>query len=151
MKTSLKISSAFAAAIMAMASSAHAQSSTTTGSNYGMYSLGQAYIGLNAGQSNYRLNNGVGGFAADQRKSVYSIYGGSYFSNNFGLELGYTNFDRVNRAGGSTRAEGFNLSLVGKLPFNESFSLLGRVGTTYGRTDVSSNPASGIASGKQIG
>ena len=151
MKITSKLSFAFAAAIMVVAGGAQAQSSTASGSKYGMYAPGSAYIGLNAGLANYRLNNGVGGFAADQRKNAYSIYGGSYFSNNFGFEIGYTDFDRINRAGGSTNAEGFNVSLVGKLPLNESFNLLGRVGTTYGRTDVSSSPASGIASGKQTG
>ena len=134
-----------------MTNAAQAQSNTTSGSGYSMYGPGSAYIGLNAGQSNYRLNNGVGGFGADQRKNAYSIYGGSYFSNNFGFEVGYTDFDRINRAGGSTKAEGFNVSLVGKLPLSQSFNLLGRLGTTYGRTDVSSNPASGIVSGKQTG
>ena len=148
MKISFKLSIAFAAAALAMAGGVQAQSSMSS-SNSSMYAPGGTYIGFNAGQSNYRLNNGVGGFAADQRKNSYSIYGGGYFSNNFGVELGYTDFDRINRAGGSTKAEGFSISLVGKLPVAQSFNLLAKLGTTYGRTDVSSNPASGIASGKE--
>ena len=147
MKKTFKLSIALAAATLAMAGVAQAQSSPSSG--YSMYAPGATYIGINAGQSNYRLNNGVGGFASDQRKIAYSIYGGGYFSNNFGVELGYTDFDRINRAGGSTKAEGFSVSLVGKLPLSPSFNLLGKLGTTYGRTDVSSNPASGIASGKE--
>lgn len=147
MKKTFKLSIALAAATLAMAGVAQAQSSPSSG--YSMYAPGATYIGINAGQSNYRLNNGVGGFASDQRKNAYSIYGGGYFSNNFGVELGYTDFDRINRAGGSTKAEGFSVSLVGKLPLSPSFNLLGKLGTTYGRTDVSSNPASGIASGKE--
>jgi opacity protein-like surface antigen len=146
-KKTFKLSIALAAATLAMAGVAQAQSSLSSG--YSMYAPGATYIGINAGQSNYRLNNGVGGFASDQRKNAYSIYGGGYFSNNFGVELGYTDFDRINRAGGSTKAEGFSVSLVGKLPLSPSFNLLGKLGTTYGRTDVSSNPASGIASGKE--
>jgi opacity protein-like surface antigen len=146
-KKTFKLSIALAAATLAMAGVAQAQSSPSSG--YSMYAPGATYIGINAGQSNYRLNNGVGGFASDQRKNAYSIYGGGYFSNNFGVELGYTDFDRINRAGGSTKAEGFSVSLVGKLPLSPSFNLLGKLGTTYGRTDVSSNPASGIASGKE--
>ena len=114
-----------------------------------MYAPGSAYVGLNVGQANYRLDNGVGGFAADQRKKAYSIYGGGYFSNNFGVELSYTDFDRINRAGGTTYANGFGASLVGKLPVAPSFNLLAKVGTLYGRTDVSSDPASGITPGKE--
>jgi opacity protein-like surface antigen len=150
MKKSFKLSTALAVAALAMAGGAQAQSTSASG-GYSMYAPGATYIGLNAGQSNYRLNNGTGAFPADQRKSSYSLYGGGYFSNNFGLELGYTDFDRINRAGGSTKADGFSVSLVGKLPVSPSFNLLGKLGTTYGRTDVSANPASGFASGKATG
>ena len=150
MKNSLKLSTLVAAATLALAGVAQAQSSMSTApsSSYSTYTPGGTYLGFNAGQSNYRLNNGVGGFASEQRKNAYSIYGGGYFSNNLGVELGYTDFDRISRAGGSTKAEGFSVSLVGKLPLAPAFNLLGKVGTTYGRTDVSTNPASGIAAGK---
>lgn len=150
MKNSFKLSIAFAAAALAMAGGVQAQSSMSSSSS-SMYAPGGTYIGFNAGQSNYSLNNGVGGFAADKRKNSYSLYGGGYFSNNFGVELGYTDFDRINRAGGSTKAEGFSISLVGKLPLGTSFNLLGKLGTTYGRTDVSSSLASGITAGKATG
>ena len=148
MKKSFKLSIALAAAALAMAGGVQAQSSSSS-SGYSMYGPGATYIGFNAGQSNYRLNNGVGAFPSEQRKNSYSLYGGGYFSNNFGLELGYTDFDRISRAGGSTKAEGFSVSLVGKLPVAPSFNLLAKLGTTYGRTEVSSSPASGITPGKE--
>lgn len=153
MKNTLKLSIALAAALasLAMAGGAQAQSttSTTSSSGYSMYSPGSTYIGFNFGQSNYRLNNGVGGFPADQRKNSYNIYGGAYFSEYFGVQLGYTDFDRISRAGGTTYANGFTASLVGRVPLSPSFNLLGRLGTTYSRTDVSSSPASGITPGKE--
>lgn len=156
MKTSFKLSTVFAAAALALAGGAQAQNAGTgtgtgTGasSGYSMYAPGATYFGINAGQSKFRLNNGGDGFAADSGKTAYSLYGGSYFSNNLGLELGYTDFGRINRAGGSTKADAFNVSLVGKLPLSPSFNLLGRLGTTYGRTDVSTQPASGITGGSQ--
>ena len=149
MKKSFKLSIAIAIATSTLAMAGVAQAQSSKPSGYSMYAPGTTYFGLNAGQSNFRLNNGVGGFAADQRKNAYSIYGGSYFSDYFGAELGYTDFDRVNRAGGSTYAQGLSASLVGKLPLSPSFNLLGKLGTTYGRTDVSSNPASGINPGKE--
>lgn len=139
-----------AVAAMTLAVGAHAQAAeaSNSGSGYSMYGPGSSYVGINAGRSNFRLNNGLGGFPSDKSKNAYSIYGGGYFNNNFGFELGYADFGRIARAGGSTKAEGINLSLVGKLPLNQSFNLLGRVGTTYGRTDVSAVPASGIAGGR---
>jgi OmpA-OmpF porin, OOP family len=152
MKNTLKLSIALAAAV-AMAGGAQAQSttsnSTSASSGYSMYSPGSTYLGFNAGQSNYRLNNGLGGFGSDQRKTSYSLYGGGYFSEYLGAELGYTDFGRTSRAGGSTKAEGFSVSLVGRLPVAPAFNLLGKIGTTYGRTDVTINPASGITPGKE--
>ncbi len=121
---------ALAAGSLTVAMSAQAQT-TPTGSGssgYSMYAPGSGYFGFN--------NN------------AYSLYGGSYFNNNFGLELGYNDFGRVNRFGGSTTANGISLSLVGRLPLGQSFNLLGRVGGSYVRTDVSTSPASGVTGGR---
>ena len=114
-----------------------------------MFTSGFAYLGLNFGQSSFRLNSGTGGFASQQRKNSHNIYGGAYFNENFGAQIGFTDFDRINRAGGTTYANGVTLSLVGRLPVAPSFNLLGRVGTTYSRTHVSPNPASGITPGNE--
>lgn len=126
-------------------------SSDTDMSRTGMYGSGQGYVGLSAGQSDYSLGNGTGLFASDKRDTAYNISGGSYFSNNFGLEIGYTDFGSINRGGGSTKADGINLSLVGKLPLGTSFNLLGKLGTTYARTEVSSRGGSGIVAGSENG
>jgi OOP family OmpA-OmpF porin len=149
MKTPFKISLALAVAGLAFAGGAQAQ--TASNSGYSLYGPGSSYIGFNLGQSNFRLGNGNGAFASEQRKTAYSLYGGSYFNDYLGVELGYTDFGRVSRAGGETRANGFNVGLVGRLPLNSSFNLLGRVGTTYGRTEVSSNIASGVTAGSETG
>lgn len=112
---------------------------------------GQSYIGLNAGQSNFMLGNGSGIFGFDEHDVAYNIYAGTYFTYNFGIEFGYVDFGSVNRAGGRTKADGISLSLVGKLPVGDSFKLLGKIGTTYGRTDVSSAGGSGITAGTDSG
>jgi OmpA-OmpF porin, OOP family len=144
MKNTFKLSIALAAALV-LAGGAQAQSSSSGG--YSMYGPGSTYLGFNVGQSNFHLNNGIGGFPADQTKNSYNIYGGGYFTEYLGVQLGYTDFDRINRAGGTTYANGFTASLVGRLPLAPSFNLLGRLGTTYSRTNVSSSPLSGIAAG----
>lgn len=147
MKKSSRVifSLALAAASLAAVSGAQAQSSM--GSD--LYGAGKSYIGLNAGESDFSLGNGTGVFGSERHDTVYNVYVGNYFSNNFGLELGYTDFGRVNRAGGRTKADGINVSLVGKLPLGDSFNLLGKVGTTYGRTEVSSAPGSGVVAGDE--
>jgi OmpA-OmpF porin, OOP family len=131
---------------------AQAQISTSrSGSGFSMYSPGSSYIGFNAGQSDFSLGNGTGLFSGDDKDTAYNIYAGSYFNPYLGLELGYTDFGKAKRGGGNTKAMGFNLSLVGKYPLGTSFNLLGKVGTTYGRTEVSSLPGSGITAGKENG
>lgn len=133
-----------------LAGTAHAQAGMRSDSSMSMYTPGAAYIGFNAGRSHFGGDRTVNltGVVDDRNNNAYSLYGGSYFSNNFGVELGFNDFGRVNRFGGSTKASGISLSLVGKLPVGQSFNVLGRVGGTYARTDISAAPATGIASGR---
>ena len=147
MKSLNRIFSTTFLAVAALTAVAGAQAQ----SNYALYGPGSGYVGLNAGQSNYSLGNGLSLFSADDHDTAYSIYTGTFVNPNFGLELGYTNFGKIERAGGRTKAEGINLSLVGRAPISPSFNLLGKLGTTYGRTDVSSIPGSGVAAGKETG
>ena len=133
------------AAALTAATGAQAQS------NYALYSPGASYVGLNIGSSNFSLGNGFGPFASDNKDTVYNIYTGTFFTPNFGFEAGYTNFGKIDRAGGNTKAQGINLSLVGRAPITQSFNIFGKLGTTYGRTEVSAFPGTGIASGKENG
>ena len=119
--------------------------------NYSLYTPGAGYVGLNIGSSNYSLGNGIGAFSSDDSDTVYNVYTGTYFTPNFGFEVGYTNFGKIARAGGETKAQGINLSLVGRAPITQSFNIFGKLGTTYGRTEVSAFPGTGIASGKENG
>jgi hypothetical protein len=114
---------------------------------------GNSYISLNAGTSDLsRPITAFGLFGGSQQGSVYNVAVGNYFiDKNYGVELGYTDFGSVNHAGSSTKVDGINLSLIGRMPLNSSFNLLGRVGTTYSRTDVSANPGSGVAGGSERG
>lgn len=141
----------FSATVLALAALAAGASAQAQSSNYTLNAPGARYIGMNVGKSDFSVGNGNGIFSSESKDTAYSIYGGSYFNNNLGMELGFTDFGKINRAGGTTKAQGFNLSLVGRLPLSPAFNLLGKVGTTYGRTDVSSFPGSGVASGSESG
>lgn len=135
-----------AAAVCTVAMGAQAQSSMSK-----IYAPGSSYVELGIGKSDYSLGNGIGVFDSDQGDTSYSVRGGGFFNNNVGMEIGYANFGTINRAGGTTKAQGLNLSLVGKMPLSANFNLLAKIGTTYGRTEVSSNPASGIVAGSESG
>ena len=137
-----------AAVLLGAAQFASAQSSPAP-----MMGAGASYIGLSGGSADYsRMNGSNGVYHNGDHDNAYSLMAGNYFINpNVGMELGYTNFGSIERAGGNTKAEGINISLIGKLPVGNSLNLLGKVGTTYGHTEVSSNPLSGVRSGSESG
>jgi opacity protein-like surface antigen len=118
-----------------------------------MMAAGTSYIGFSGGSADYsRMNGSNGVYHNGNHDNAYSLKAGSYFiSPNVGMELGYTNFGNIERGGGNTKAEGINISLIGKMPVGNSVNLLGKVGTTYGHTEVSSVPASGVVSGSESG
>lgn len=151
MKKSLRITASLlvVAASFTLVGVAQAQNANTNTTP--SYRAGGAYFDLNVGRSDFSLGNGIGVWDSDEGNTAYSAHIGSYFNDNMGMELGYTDFGKINRAGGSTRARGISLSLVGKLPLSPSFNLLGKIGTTYSDTDTSANPASGVATGSENG
>ncbi|MDD2845762.1 MAG: outer membrane beta-barrel protein [Rhodoferax sp.] len=132
------------AAVCTLAMGAQAQSGP-----YGLNAPGSSYVELGIGQSDFSLGNGSGLFDSDDGDTSYSIRGGSFFNANVGMEIGYTNFGKINRAGGTTKAEGINLSVVGRMPLNPSFNVLGKIGATYGHTSVSSSLGSGVVAGSE--
>jgi hypothetical protein len=119
--------------------------------NYSLipYSTG-GYVGISAGTPDYDTAC-VAGFTCSDNTTAYKLYTGGMFNQYVGAELGYVNMGRVNRNGGRTEAHGINLSLVGRMPLG-AFNVFGKVGTTYGRTKVSTNAlALGATSGKDDG
>ncbi|NVO05002.1 MAG: outer membrane beta-barrel protein [Rhodoferax sp.] len=114
---------------------------------------GATYVALNAGTSDLsRPITAFGLFGGTQQGSSYGVAIGNFMANqNYGFEVGYTDFGSVNRYGGSTKVDGINLSLIGRMPLSASFNLLGKVGTTYSRTDVSANAANSNMAGSERG
>lgn len=111
---------------------------------------GSSYVGLSAGASDLRRPiSGLDNFGRSGQ-SAYSLSAGSYFNENFGVELGYTDFGSIDRAGGRTKVDGINLSLIARAPIASSFNLLGKLGTTYSRTDVSATTP-GVVTGSERG
>ena len=109
------------------------------------------YVGISAGQSKYDLRSGTGGFGFDDSDTAFKIYTGGYFNPYFGLEAGYLHMGSADRIGGSTKAQGLNLSLIGRAPLGEQFDVFGKLGTTYGRTRTSGYSGVGVATGKDSG
>ena len=113
--------------------------------------LSSGYIGLNLGRSRYDANCGNGTFGCDRTDNLVNVYCGSMFSDYFGADVGYVDFGEMARGGGDTRAQGLNFSLVGRAPVATSLSLIGKLGTTYGRTRTSATAGSGVVAGNESG
>ncbi len=113
----------------------------------------QGYLGISGGRSNYDLNAGPPGLGLgfDDSDSAWKLTTGGYFHPNAGVEFSYLNAGKAHRLGGTTKAQGFNLSLVGRAPLSEQFDVFGKVGTTYGRTTTSGFSATGVQTGKDNG
>lgn len=148
-----------AAALVALGASAQAQ---TTPMRSGGYDASRpswlpytqnGYVGLNVGRPSYRTGCGSAAFACDDPSASLHLYAGGLFNPYFGLEVGYLHMGDADRGGGTTRAQGLNFSLLGRVPVGSMFSVFGKLGTTYGRTSTSTSASagSGIATGKDSG
>lgn len=109
------------------------------------------YIGLNVGRPKYSTSCGSAVFNCDDPSAAANVYVGGMFNSFLGAELGYLHMGDADRAGGTTRAQGVNLSLVGRIPVGSMFSVFGKLGTTYGRTRTEAMAGSGITGGKDSG
>ena len=132
----------------ALAQSSAGSSSTSANPFTGLRSHG--YLGLSLGQSRYNLSCPTSSLTCDNTDTGVRAYGGAMLGNHWGVELGYIDLGRIAREGGTTKAQGLNLSLVGKAPLASSVGIFGRLGTTYGRTETSASSAA-IATGTEKG
>lgn len=115
------------------------------------FGSGRGYIGLSLGRAHYGVSCGGTALLCDKNDRSWKITAGAMTGNYWGVELGYLDLGRINRAGGTTRAQGLNFSLVGKAPVAQQFSVFGKLGATYGRTETGSVAGSGITAGTERG
>jgi OmpA-OmpF porin, OOP family len=125
-----------------------------------VYAQDNSYIfgGISVGQSHGKSDAGgmaafqikgatpaltVTGLDRDDTDNAYRVFMGYQFNRYVGLELGFFNLGRFNYrattspAGsveGQTKIQGGGVDVVGTLPLNESWSLLGRIGGQYAKT-----------------
>jgi OOP family OmpA-OmpF porin len=113
---------------------------------------GKSFIDVAVGRASYGTSCGnVPGLSCSRTTTSYSITAGNMFTQNLGIELAYLDLGRANRADGSVRARGLNLSAVGRVPLGDSLALEAKVGTTYGVTHVNVPVVSGLSSGRDSG
>ena len=109
------------------------------------------YVGASAGESKFDNNCGrTDIFACDQRDTAWKVYAGGKTGDIVGLEAGYTDFGRVQASGGETRAWAATLALTAGVPIDR-FSVFGKLGGLYGRTNVSADPSTLFDTGHKSG
>jgi OOP family OmpA-OmpF porin len=96
------------------------------------------YIGGSLGQSrpNFDTTGTASGIGTNFNSSdgAYKVYGGYNFHKNFSVEGTYINLGSYTSNAGSTAdMAGWGVSLVGYLPLNKDFSLIGRLGENHMR------------------
>ena len=135
----------------ALGASPLAQAQDSSGGRSFVPAKGRGYIGLSLGPSRYSAPCGATSFNCDSTDNSVQIYAGNMPSNFWGVELGYIDMGRMSRAGGTTRAQGFNLSLVAKAPVWESLGVFGKLGTNYSRTETGAALGSSVNNGTDRG
>jgi OOP family OmpA-OmpF porin len=97
------------------------------------------WIGVSLGNTQFSNSNNLSGItptSTDKSDNAWKIYLGIPFNKNLGLELGYAklgdqsitgNFGGANATSRAT-STAYLFDLVGNYDFNESFSLLGKIG-----------------------
>ena len=131
------------------AGTAGAQSSPALKWGEGSLAPSHGYLGVHLGKSEFEPDC-LPGLSCDDGETAFKLTAGGIASETFSAEIGYLNMGKIDIAGGSQRAQGFNLSLVGNLPIAVGFTAFGKIGTTYGWTDTSSNRP-GISTGSEKG
>ena len=96
----------------------------------------RSYLGLNVGRGRNDTNCPDTSLLCESRDRSAQVYAGAMFDRNWGAEVAYVETGRLLRPGGESRAQGLNLSLVGRAKVARAFGVFGKVGTTYGRTDT---------------
>lgn len=106
--------------------------------------LGRTYLGINVGRARNTTVCATSSFLCDDSNRSTQLYAGTMIGNFWGAEVGFLNSGRLMRDGIEGRAQGLNLSLIGRTRLGSSLGLFGKVGTTYSRTDTSIIGASTI-------
>ena len=148
----LPVGAALAGAALLLATAAagaQTRTATPTDERYSMLPYTQrGYVGINLGQTEFDTACGIGGYACEDSKVSGYFYTGGLFNDWLGVELGYLNSGKADRAGGRTRAEGVGASLVLRAPMGP-FSAVVKGGGMYAQTRVSSGALSDVVAGKR--
>lgn len=111
------------------------------------------YLGASAGASDFGGNCQQGAtvtYDCESRGTGFKIYSGGKMNNLFGLEVGYTDFGKIQASGGNTRGWAAPIVLTLGTPLGTRWGVLGKIGGAYTRTDVNGDPTQ-VQTGQKTG
>src|SRR5690606_2504301 len=106
------------------AGTAGAQSSSDLRWGEGSLAPSHGYLGVHLGKSEFEPDC-LPGLSCDDGETAFKLTAGGIASDIFAAEIGYLNMGKIDFGGGSQRAQGLNLSLVGNLPIGAGFTAFG--------------------------
>lgn len=83
------------------------------------------YVGVRAGQAKTNIDNAI---LTKDSPTAWGVFGGYAFNSVIAVEAEYLNLGEVKGVAGGLESRGYSLSGVGSFPFNDQFSLFGKVG-----------------------
>jgi OOP family OmpA-OmpF porin len=128
--------------ILALIAAATALSASAQTSNV---EFPRSYLGLGAATVDHDYSiNGLSNVDADGFDTSFKVFGGYEFDPIWGVELGYTDFTesdfsfRQNNLPGRGKSEGYGVYVAGKgrMPLNEQFDLIGKLGVAYSHREA---------------
>ena len=148
----ITLAAATALPFAAQAQDVRATPSMTAGSAaLGVPTGGRGYLGLNAGRPEYRMGCSVSASGCDFNDISIRRYAGAVMGTWWGTEIGAIDMPYSFRSSGTSQVQGLNLSLVGRAALGHSFRLFGKLGATYGHTDVGTASTGAATTGSDSG
>lgn len=106
-----------------------------------------SYVGVGIATADHKFNvSGATNVDSDGYKASGKLFGGYEIDQTWGVEAGYTDFRNarsnytLNNVPGRLESEGHSIYLAGKAtaPINEQFSVFGKLGAAYNKTELHS-------------
>ena len=86
----------------------------------------------------------------DFKDQAFRVFGGGRFNNAIGGEIAWIKFGDFAYSGGEIDSQALDFALVAGVPFLNNWSVFGKLGAVYARTNVTTT-APGVATGKENG
>ena len=99
---------------------------------------GKTYLGLSVGRSYFDAScDTTPSLACNRADRTARFSLGRSIDPNWSVEASYVDLGTMARLGNATRAQGLDLSMVGRARLAPDVGVFGKLGTTYGRTETS--------------